>query len=75
MMRMERDAMNEHWRTAARARDGLLFADDTSGTKERAPDGCALMLFPYSRSNGPDFDDLSALAATPNLQGGLRGWR
>ena len=34
------------------------------------------MLFPYSRSNGPDFDDLSALAATPNLQGGLSaGWR
>jgi hypothetical protein len=34
------------------------------------------MLFSYSRSNGPDFDDLSALAATPNLQGGLSvGWR
>ena len=52
------------------------FHIGTSGTKERAPDGCALMSFPYSRSKGPDFDDLSALAATPNLQGGLSvGWR
>jgi len=59
-----------------RARDGFLFADDASGAEESAPDGCALMLFPYSRTNGPDFDDLSALAATPDLHGGLSvGWR
>ena len=64
-MRMERDAMNEQWRTAARARDGLLFADDTSGTKERAPDGCALMLFPYSRSNGPDLTICPRLPPPP----------
>ena len=44
--------------------------------KRESTGRCALMLFPYSSSNGPDFDDLSALASTPNLQCGLSvGWR